>query len=788
VSDGQARNVMDLYRLLPDLYQLRDAEQGYPLRAFLEIISEQVDILHRNIGGLWDDFFIETCDRWVIPYIGELVANNLLHDSENLTTPDTATDLFGDLLGPDLRPPIAVRIRADVAKTIYYRRRKGTAPMLEELARDITGWGARVVEFFELLEWNQHLSHLRLHSHETAELRNVDVVDRLDGPFDQLSHSADVRPIGQTEGWHNIRNVGFFLWRLKSYSLEDVPARQVDPPGVPDPWRFHFCPLGHPAPLFSYWRRKGDQAGLAREVHVPCPIRRAFFYEDLQAYRRSSPVRPDTTELYGPIDDERSFHVSRNGSAVAASSNPDEVDPAAVQMQIVCRQLRPWPTSRPTGQVIAVDPVEGRIAVGNGWGNITTSLDVSYTYGFSSDLGGGPYPRQKWLLRRELPDVHFRVKQDGTVPPGQPPVTHTSLQGALGAWQANPHRNTLIEILDSRTFRLRRPPPDTALPLQLSNEHWLVIEAASGQRPVLRTRNAGLDIDVLPPAIPGAEPEGALTLSGVAVEGWLRVVGNLGRLRLLHSTLVPGRRLEPDQGDPVTTEPSLVALPGPADAPLNTRLRAEIAFCITGPLRLPDHARGLWILDSIVDGIRQAGDWGTAIAATATDDQPGPPATLERVTFFGPTYFKRLPLASEVIFTRPVTVQQRQDGCIRFSYVAPETIAPRRYRCQPQLEIADQIQKAEEAAGGPIPDPAQAQIAARVSAWLQPGFSAVGFGRPDYAQLRLNCPVQIRTGAEDGSEMGAFSHLKQPQREGNLRIRLQEYLPFGLEPGLIYVT
>ena len=45
-------------------------------------------------------------------------------------------------------PPGAIRTRADVAKTIYYRRRKGTPPMLEELARDVTGWGAHVVEFF----------------------------------------------------------------------------------------------------------------------------------------------------------------------------------------------------------------------------------------------------------------------------------------------------------------------------------------------------------------------------------------------------------------------------------------------------------------------------------------------------------------------------------------------------------------------------------------------------------------------------------------------------------------
>jgi hypothetical protein len=36
--------------------------------------------------------------------------------------------------------------------------------------------------------------------------------------------------------------------------------------------------------------------------------------------------------------------------------------------------------------------------------------------------------------------------------------------------------------------------------------------------------------------------------------------------------------------------------------------------------------------------------------------------------------------------------------------------------------------------------------------------------------------------------MGAFSQLKQPQRESNLKIRLQEYLPFGLQAGIIYVT
>jgi hypothetical protein len=36
--------------------------------------------------------------------------------------------------------------------------------------------------------------------------------------------------------------------------------------------------------------------------------------------------------------------------------------------------------------------------------------------------------------------------------------------------------------------------------------------------------------------------------------------------------------------------------------------------------------------------------------------------------------------------------------------------------------------------------------------------------------------------------MGAFHELYEPQRGTNLRIRLDEYLRFGLEAGIFYVT
>ena len=75
-----------------------------------------------------------------------------------------------------------------------------------------------------------------------------------------------------------------------------------------------------------------------------------------------------------------------------------------------------------------------------------------------------------------------------------------------------------------------------------------------------------------------------------------------------------------------------------------------------------------------------------------------------------------------------------------------------------------------------------------ILARLEPQFTSMQYGEPGYAQLGLGCATEICIGAEDGAEIGAFCSLKQPQRETNLRIRLEEYLPFGLEPGFIFVT
>lgn len=765
----QAQDYVErLYELLPALYRQRDAEEGGPLEALLRILGRQADLLEHDVRRLWDAFFIETCQDWVVPYIGDLVSNRLLFDSSRLPADTLARSLFRDLRGPDLRPPIAIRTRADVAKTISFRRRKGTLPMLEEMARDVTGWPAHAVEMFELLGWTQHLEHHRPQA-QWADLRSADRNERVDSAFDAFSHSVDVRRIAQDEGWHAIPNVAFFLFRLQAYELERVPARQASAP-----WRWHMSPLGNPAPLFRRWRREGDVDGLATELHVPGPIRRAYFFEDLRSFRAGPTPRDHFTGLYGapdPVPDAEGVEVALHPDASfflivdGESVTPDQaVAPHADQ--VVCRRLDPWPAARPEGRLVAVDVANGRVALGEEWGDVG-SVDVYLHHGFPADIGGGSYPRHAWLVDPRLYDLELSVQESGTAP-----GSFTSFQDALDAWVDAGRPDCVIHVLDSRTYELPAS-------IDLSTTSALVIEAADRERPLLVTEAAGLEIGSLPPT-GSEEPRGELTLSGVVVEGHLEVTGDLGRLRLLHSTLVPGRRLT-EEGEPAELEPSLVVDGGTPGDLRNERLRIELAATVTGPIRAPEHAIGIWILDGIVDGLGEAG-----VAIREQGDDPGPDLHLERTTVLGRVRCRCLEM-SESIVTGTLSVVRTQAGCVRFSYVRPGSRTPRRYRCQPDLAKAKAVEQALEL------DPATPAatldgIRAFQEARVVPAFVAVRYGEPPYFQLRPSAPLEIREGSEDGSEMGVYSQLKQPQREDNLRLRLEEYFPFGLEAGVVYST
>ena len=140
--------------------------------------------------------------------------------------------------------------------------------MLEQLARDVTGWDARVVELFERLATTQYMNHVRPENLYAPDLRRWEPLERIGTAFDTIAHTADMRHISRRRGKHNIPNVGIFLWRLAAYPLTRSPAFAVDAT------RYTFSPLGNPAPLFTRPQTEDTITHLAEPINVPLPISR----------------------------------------------------------------------------------------------------------------------------------------------------------------------------------------------------------------------------------------------------------------------------------------------------------------------------------------------------------------------------------------------------------------------------------------------------------------------------------------------------------------------------------
>lgn len=733
-----------LLKLLPALYRVADEERG-ELGALLAVVTEQADALRADVQQLWDDYFVETCQRWTVPYIGALVGSSPLHDPGLASAARTAQSLFRDLTGPDLEPRSAIRTRADVARTIHHRRRKGTPAMIEALARDITGWDARVVEFRELLDWNQHLEHLRPTAHGCPDLRRVDAGDRIGGPWDTAPHSVDVRPAAERDGWYGVPRLGLFLWRLGSYEMREVTPRPI----AAKPWFLTFSPIGQDIPLFSAGRRETDRT---TEPTVQGPIRAAAFLEDL----RRRPDEELVTQYYGdPATTGGSLVVFADGKPVPAA----DVRCANLGGPAAAPGAAPaWsPADQPDGTAIGIDVTRGRLLVPRG--RAGQLITVSYHYGFSAAMGGGPYHRTKWLVPADAP---LRVSGGGD-------NLNTAIAGRL------PASHRVIEITDNAGYRLDAT-------LTLSAGESLTIQASNGVRPHLLPETGAVTVHT-------AGSGCSLTLGGLLVEGGIDIAGDLRSLRLLHTTLVPGRSVL-GQAPAGLSGTSLSVAGTEGSATVNTDLKVQIAFSIVGALRMPAKIGGLWVLDSVVQGVSEHGET-PGVAISDAHGTSGPPAHIERSTILGSCAFRKLVLASECLFTGTVTVDRRRQGCVRFSHVPRSSKTPQQYRCQPELATALETERRERlAAEGRLKlvPGWQTTLSDEMAARLTPAFESESYGHPGYVQLRRTCPPEIFRGGEEGSEMGAFRVLQQAHREDNLRLRLDEYQPVGMETAVIHVT
>jgi hypothetical protein len=178
---------------------------------------------------------------------------------------------------------------------------------------------------------------------------------------------------------------------------------------------------------------------------------------------------------------------------------------------------------------------------------------------------------------------------------------------------------------------------------------------------------------------------------------------------------------------------------------------------ICGGLQL---APGVHVNAYVPTAAERGGDF-SSFAATFPDPSPANPFPIVGGVIppqrFGDTFAWRVSPTPSDPWLAPLWADRKQEGCVRFSFLPIGAQVPRQFQC------------VDEVLAGPVPI-----------------FFTTRYGRPGYLKLLTSTPDVIRRGADDGGEMGAFHFVLGPLRETDLRIRMQEYLPVGLEFGIIY--
>ncbi|MGH8763846.1 MAG: hypothetical protein ACREUR_11580 [Nitrosospira sp.] len=768
-----------LYELLPVIHRVRDAERGHPLRALLRVIGEQVDVLEDDIGRLYDNWFIETCEDWVVPYIGDLIGYRPVHDAGEPRAAEATGGATGTT-AEGARNRVLIP-RRDVAATLGSRRRKGTLSLIELLANNVADWPARAVEFYALLDWTQHLNHLRQGRGRTASLRDGDALDLIDGPFERLAHTVDVRRIAsnRSSGRCNIPTAGVFIWRLKPYSVTHAPAYCLESVG---PQCFTFSVLGNNTQLYTKPELEEEPTHIAEEINLPAPIRRRALEERISL----RPSKTRASALYYGADKSIAIYapdwpVKSRAQGILQPIPREHVIPA---------DLSDWRYRAQRGQV-ALDPVLGRIVFPAGQ-LPKRGVWVTYHYAFSTGMGGGEYDRS---LSEPTDFTRYRVTNDKPAP-----GTFETINAALVEWRQNQQalgseppgdtekekwrknkdalRAAVIEIEDSSVY-------SEPLRIVLEEGESLQLRAANRTRPVIRlVDNASDRPDAF--TISGKKAS-RFKLDGLTVMGrGLQIngpdhadpervaEGDLCDVVIRHSTLVPGWGLEPDCEARRPNEPSLEIF--------NTNATIVIEASIIGSIYVTaDEVQAAPVKISISDSIVDAtSEERIAIGAPSLPLAFAHLSVL-RSTIVGEVNTHAIISGENSIFMSLVRVGRRQKGGMRFCYIAPGSRTPRRFRCQP-----DHVIVALDEAKPPLLPGEKARAKERESQRVRPRFERSQYGTPAYCQLATDCAEEILRGAEDESELGVFHDLFNPQRTANLRARLDEYTPAGMEAGILF--
>lgn len=814
-----------LYERLPEVYRQRDEEQtpSHTLRAFVGAIDTVFQALAERVGAQYDDLFIETCDDWVIAYLADLVGTS---------------HLKGD----------PWTLRADVARTVKNRRRKGTLGAVESQVHALSGWAVHAVELRERLAWNQPLNHLRPDigggapfgvdpyreitrpiRGGTASLRSPAWLSFVGTPFDPYARTVDLRPplaqldlpVGRDAP--NLSNLGVFVWRLADFQ---TPLSRPSPPFAP--WnqietlpvlpgaarfavRFSLHAQGEPMVLFNRHRYAADAEppNLASLDAVPGPMPMARLTTGTPAGRPEAYVKV-VTDYNEPADDAPGLvlHVP----AVPFAGQPWTFRGAELCAweQGLAPPLRPFE--------IAIDAKHGRVVFGVGGAStaafatpLAAGLRVSATTGavaaktLNGAVGAQPVPRRY----DDLPAGALLIAVDGTT---------LTLADALANLPART-QPLVIEIINSDThvldlsavpgigsvgglFSLRLPIPQAGAD---GSRPWpLTIRARSGERPVVRLVQP---LRIRPETI-GAAATDLQALQNVRLQGLyltraasfpagdaLIAQAVVNRLELDGCTLDPGGAVLLNGSVSGGRTPLRTAIQLAADRGLTAtqQLAFEqtpeivLSHCIAGAIRI-DRNHRLGLVASIVDAGAAVDAPTPALAISAAtgnlEAEWSAPFAFDGLTVLGRSRVEQA-RGDGAIFVHRLEVHDNQD-----SHVGP--LFSVRSKSPHQGDVLALLDKGGSCIRASWFADEANRLPQHVACLFAPDahlrFTADRFGSPAYAQLALDADRRLHDEGPNADEMGAYGFLLATHRWKNVDIRLREFAPVGIRVLLIPVS
>jgi hypothetical protein len=651
----------------------------------------------------------------------------------------------------------------------------------------------QAVAFNKLLVSNQSINNLQRERGCLIDVRNGNVLDLLNGPFDKSARTVDIRRVNSalTRGRYSIQGVGLFVPRIKTNSVTYTQAYCLEERGQ---HCFMFNALGIDTPLYIKTGPEENSSYIDEELKLPIPMRRRALNKDLIR------AREDPNYISRYYGKDKSFAIWARGWP--SDTEPQPIPPKA----IVVADLTDWQYTPPLNH-IAVDPVLGRIAfpphqLPRRLLSGLRGVWVSYHYGSCADIGGGEYARAL-----EQPARAQVVKVENV----------TQLQEAMVPWRSDwvefeqqPH-DGVIEIAKSGVYVV---PFD----LTIKPGHSLQLRAANRVRPIIRLLAVAANFPDTMYVTIGTGSRfilDGLLISGRPVHirsGWDMEAQNfkeevgpdehdsltseensssnheaisqdqneLAEIIIRHCTLVPGWELFHDGKPQHPAEPSLELY--------NTVARVNIDHSVMGAIQIntyletPDPVP-IQIMDSILDATSSE---LKAVVASYGSIAPCI-LTIRRCSVFGVLEVQAVELAENSIFAGQLSVEQQKVGGLQYCYIPRGSRTPPRLNCQPELaeKMAEaEVRKLHRHAPHVQIETARKQAQDRV----RPQFTERLYGGPGYAQLARSCADEIKYGATDGSEMGVFHGSNQKDRVATLQKLLDEYAKSDLDAGIIYVS